>query len=551
MQVERRRPYVTAAQLLQAHVEPGVTKIDATFFHEIRYSGVSQLRIDVPAAIAAEVRNTTPEISETPFDPQPDDVAKGYIAWKLTGERELLGPIQIHFTWQQRLDTLEVGQSQDIDLPHFQPRGLDRAWGQIVLVKSETIDLVAGDKPTGLRPLDPQHDLMPGAVVPDAALAFEFQDAWSLDVTATRYQLEVVKHTSIERGLVRTVVTRAGQMAVQALYRMRSARQRLAVTLPSGVEFDTEPLRINGRPTPLERGAKDEFFVPLAGRSTSEPFLMELRYTLPAGDLRIELPAFGDEPAVQQVYVSVFLPQELELVGYQGPWTDEANWEGAAPWSARPAPRVTDPSLVNWVRSGIALTGNPAESFPTDGQVTIFSSLRPAGDPASDLRLTAVRGKWLTFAIFCGVLVVGLLLLRRPLSQRVAALAALAIALLLLGVFWPTLAARVLFGGFWLALVLTLLVWAAVALLTGGARWAWATGSLPLSANRASRRRSTQNSPSSDATVSPGPEPTGTEPASPESSSSEPPPTTEGHSSPSGESPPPSGDGGEGGATHG
>ena len=88
---------------------------------------------------------------------------------------------------------------------------------------------------------------MPGASVPDAAQAFEFQDDWSLTVAATRYQLEAVKHTSIERGLIRAVVTRGGQVAVQALYRMRSSGQRLAVTLPSGVEFDTEPLRIDGK----------------------------------------------------------------------------------------------------------------------------------------------------------------------------------------------------------------------------------------------------------------------------------------------------------------
>jgi len=46
-------------------------------------------------------------------------------------------------------------------------------------------------------------------------------------VAATRYQLEAVKHTSIERGLIRVVVTRGGPLAVQALYRVRSAGQRL------------------------------------------------------------------------------------------------------------------------------------------------------------------------------------------------------------------------------------------------------------------------------------------------------------------------------------
>jgi hypothetical protein len=465
LQVERRRPYVTAAQLLLARVDPGVVKYEATFYYDVRYSGVKSLRIDVPAELAAEIRNNTPGISEKLLDPQPDDVAKKDVAWSFSGERELLGPVEIHLTWQRRLDNLEVGKSVELDLPHLEPRGTDRAWGQIVLVKSETIDLLAAGKPTGLRPIDPQHDLMPGASVPDAALAFEFHDAWTLNITATRYQLESVKHTSIERGLVRTVVTRSGQLAVQALYRMRSARQRLAVILPASVEFDTEPLRINGRPTPLERGAQDEFFVPLAGRSTGEPFLLELRYALPHGNMQVELPAFADEPAVQKVFVSVFLPEELELLGYQGPWTDEQQWQYTSPVSRVPAPRYTDAGLVNWVREGVALTGSPTDSFPVDGQAFVFSTLRPEDQAAGSLRLTTMNGKWLHFLIFFGVMALGLLLLKRPLTERGAALAALLIALVLLGVFLPILATQIIYGGLWLALLLTLLVWFGVFLV--------------------------------------------------------------------------------------
>ncbi len=321
--VDRRKPYVTVGQLLVAKVDPGVVKYEATFFYDIRYSAVKNLRIDVPADLAAEIHNNTPGITETPLDPQPKDLAKGCVAWSFSTEGELLGPVAIHLTWERRLENLDVGKSVDLAMPRLRPSGADRAWGQIVLVKAETIDLLPSATPSGLRPIDAQHDLMPGANVPDAAQAFEFQDDWSLTVAATRYQLEAVKHTSIERGLIRAVVTRGGQVAVQALYRLRSSGQRLAVTLPSGVEFDTEPLRIDGRPTPLESGAKGEFFVPLVGRGGDRSFLLELRYTLPGVGARVDLPTFRDEPAVQKVYVSIFLPEEQEVLGYHGPWTDE------------------------------------------------------------------------------------------------------------------------------------------------------------------------------------------------------------------------------------
>jgi len=57
------------------------------------------------------------------------------------------------------------------------------------------------------------------------ARAFEFHEDWSLTVTATRYEMEEVKRTSIDRAVVRMVVTRSNETSVQALYRMRSARQ--------------------------------------------------------------------------------------------------------------------------------------------------------------------------------------------------------------------------------------------------------------------------------------------------------------------------------------
>ena len=60
--------------------------------------------------------------------------------------------------------------------------------------------------------------------IPDAAAALEFHEDWELTLTATRYELEVLKQTSIERALLRMVITRSDRVAVQALYRMRSNR---------------------------------------------------------------------------------------------------------------------------------------------------------------------------------------------------------------------------------------------------------------------------------------------------------------------------------------
>jgi hypothetical protein len=77
-----------------------------------------------------------------------------------------------------------------------------------------------------------------------------------------------------------------------------------------------------------------------------------------------------------------------------------------------------------------------------------------------------MNGKWLTGLIFIGVLGLGIALVRRPLSDRAVALAAVAIALLLIGVFLPTFSTQVMTGGLWLAIGLTAIVWFAVYAVT-------------------------------------------------------------------------------------
>ncbi len=231
---ERRKPQVTVRQLLVARVEEGVVKYGFTFFYNVRYSSVKSLRIDVPAEVAAGLRVVTPGVHENVIAPPPAGLTKGDVAWSLSGETDLMGDGKIELAWEKKLDKLDVGKPVPILLPYLKPRDVERAWGQIALVKSETIDVQEKGEPKTLRRIDPQRDLV--TPVPGAARAFEFHDDWTLPVEATRYQLEEVKWTSIERAVVRMVVTKADEIAVQAIYRVRaaSARQRLTVQLPAG-----------------------------------------------------------------------------------------------------------------------------------------------------------------------------------------------------------------------------------------------------------------------------------------------------------------------------
>jgi len=237
---ERRRPHVTVGQLLAARIDSGVVKYTATFHYDVRYSGVKHVRIDVPEGLAQDIRVTPLSVRHETLsgDDAPDDLAEGYVAWRLSGDAEFMGPETITLKWEEKIEKLDVGKSVGLAVPRLIPRGVDRAWGQVVLAKAESIDVRPAegeDVVKGLRPIDPQHDLMRGASVPGAARAFEFHEDWALTVVATMYRLEEIKHTSIERGLVRMVIGRNNQVSVQALYRARSARQ------PSAFHWDTRP----------------------------------------------------------------------------------------------------------------------------------------------------------------------------------------------------------------------------------------------------------------------------------------------------------------------
>jgi hypothetical protein len=453
---ERRKPQVTVGQLMVVRVEEGVVKYDFTFSYNVLYSGVKSLRIDVPKEVADGLR-VTPPFHEKRIDPPPADLAKGDVAWTLTSESELLGQGSMTMHWEKPIEKLDIGKPVNLPVPYLKPREVDRAWGQIVLIKSETIDVHESGEPKMLRPIDPQHDLM--SPVASAARAFEFHDDWTLAVVATRYELEEIKRSSIERALVRMVITPANTISVQALYRMKSARQRVAVELPAEAAFDSQPLRINGRPAPLEKGGPNQYYVPLVASNADTPVVLELRYTLPGDGNRLTLPAFPEEPAVVKAYIGVYLPETRTLLGVRGPWTEEFRWWCDSSWRRRPSPTVDPNYLVQWVRETAASSIRPNDDFQTDGQLYLYSTLRPADGPAGSLEMTTIEDRMLNGLIFGVTVLLGLLLLPVRLPIRVLAIGAAVILLVLAGVFLPTFSMQILRGSLIAAILVVAVLW--------------------------------------------------------------------------------------------
>ncbi|MFM9115595.1 MAG: hypothetical protein ACKOU6_05480, partial [Planctomycetota bacterium] len=487
LEAQRRRPAITAKQLLIARCDTGVVKYEARFVYDIRYSSVKSVRIDVPAELASKLHNETPAIREKVIEKPEPSPADGWVAWSFTGETELFGEREIRLSWEVPLEELAVGGSRSIDLPRLQPAGadLDRAWGQILVTKAETLDIQPTGEPVGIRPIDHQHDLQFNVAVDQVARAFEFQQPdWGLSLQLRRYQLEDVKRTSIERALLRMVVTRNGDLAVQAMYVIRSVRQRIGVQLPANYVLDTQPLKVFGRRQDLEVGDGGELFIPLVSPGASsgaEEVLVELRYTVPKGSGRLQLPRFSEDPAIQQIHLVAYIPREWTMVGWNGSWSEEFDWIRTTPLEKVPSGKIDDSALLQKMTpAGTSIVA--VDDFPVDGYRYLFSTLRP--DAASDnaLQLVTVRRLVLHGMIIGLLVIIGYLGLRGNWNQRISLVLGLVLTVLLCQVFLPTLGQQLIDG----ASLSVSGLWAFIWTLQGGVthlrswwRSRWQTGGEP------------------------------------------------------------------------
>jgi hypothetical protein len=223
--------------------------------------------------------------------------------------------------------------------------------------------------------------------------------------------------------------------------------------------------------------------------------LVELRYTLEATPARLEVPEFPEEPAIQQVHLAVYLPDELRVLSVSGPWTDEqpaaiGRWplfESNADRHSQKSP-PSDEELLGRLREGLASCARAGSDFPVDGKRHLYLTLRPESGASGALKLATMRESTLNATVFLLVAIVGVALTAFPLVTRLWWLAGLLIGVVLLAVFAPALAEAVLRPPLLLAMGLVIVVWllrALIAFLPRGAlawRFAPAAGTSPFAA---------------------------------------------------------------------
>lgn len=454
---QRKEPFVTVKQMLVMQAQSGVVKFHADLDVQVQYSGIRSLRLDVPTVLKDRIRILKGEIRKQELTEAPD-LKEGMTAWILEGPAEFIGTFTLPLEWEEALPGMDVGVQQAVVIPYLIPRNVDRTQGQIVLRKAESMDVIVEEAGPELTPVDPRHDLMDKRQIPDAALAFAFQRDWALTATLVKYEPVDVKATSIDRGWVRQVITRSGEVSVQAFYQLRSTRQRLELRLPPEAEFDAQPLHVNGRAVSLERGGEGQVYLPLTGFKADQAVLLELRYNLRDGGRVLRLPHFPEDPAVQKIYLSVHVPENKVYLGHRGGWNPEYIWRVTEGFRLMPSGNRTPDSLWAWVNDGVGVEDDPLDRLPTDGQRVLYSTLRP------DTEAVALRISSMSVRIFYILLIglglgLGLLLVRATVRTRLMVSVLLLAGLTLAGVFMPSLAHAVVNDATAAAALLVVLIW--------------------------------------------------------------------------------------------
>jgi hypothetical protein len=466
LRVERRQPQLTLRELRTVHIEEGLIKNEAKFYYEILFNTIKSLRIDVPEKLSGRLnisrtikgkgntsnaQNDAADWRELMMMPQPDDVAEGYVAWEFATKSSLFGTGVLELTWEDELAQPEIGKSLSIDIPRLLPKKqqpADRVWGQIIVSKSQGIDIGESETIKGLKPIDPQYDISEQDRIDNAVAAFEFHDDWSLQLTATRYKIEEVKRTSIEQGLVRADLgfSKFGtEISAQALFRIRSVLQRLDLVMPPHSKINS--VHINGQRVVLETDNASEtttprFMIPLTSVPPDTPFLLDIRYFIPADrenrKICIEIPSFPDsngssEPAVQKVYLAVYVPEGWVIAGYEGIWSKDFLFYRGSEFTG-----VFNQPEVSSVFSNtfFEVSNDLSNDFSVNGTPYLFSALHPREGDFLQLYIWGDLQSGLIF--FIATIIIGLYLLRYSWTKRFQITIYLVILCVLLGFAFPT-----------------------------------------------------------------------------------------------------------------
>lgn len=351
VRTERRPTRLTASVATTALFKQDLVEVHSLLNFNIEYAGLTSFRFAVPEAVAASLQLEPGNPAQTPLKEwsKAPQAEQGWVPVTVVLQRELTGPLALHVKYdlkpEQKGNRLTANISplrvfpapgRAADAPAVTPSSI---YGELLVQHDRALSVSA--HPVELEAIDVRELTR---LPQNGALAYRYyKQPEKLDqplqvvLTAAKHEIQPVVETVMVKGLVEAVITRDKSVTYRCRYKVKtSARQRLAIDLPKGVQpLDTlvagERVDLEKREVATADSAWEAFSVNVARKSSAEDlFELALVFRMPyqeeplrgvGGPLALVLPRIGGASegvspvAVQHLVTKIWVPHEYALVG--------------------------------------------------------------------------------------------------------------------------------------------------------------------------------------------------------------------------------------------
>jgi hypothetical protein len=445
VRTERKPTRLTAAVATTIDIRQDLTEVVMRIDYGVLFAGIDTFRFAVPEAVADSVQIETVDAAAMPIKQKSraSDASDGWVAWTVVLQRDVTGAVPIRVRYdlkpaeRDKRRTVTVSPLRVLETPGktagsaaIIPAAVS---GELTVRKDRSLSVVSrGDD---LEPIDVRElTLLPS----EGYLAYRYfkqPDAlaapFTLELTATRNEIQPVIETVVGQALIEAVVTEDKSVTWRCRYRLKtSERQRLTIDLPKNIEIlDT---LVAGKRVDLEKGDAaaagewNTFKVNVARATPSdEPFVLAFVFRAPftesplrgkGGNIKLRLPRLGSAAAdgrsavaMQQMRTAVWIPREFSLVGTPADFTPERPThltlaQGAVGYAA------STQELENWFGD----TSGGLFAFTPSGKAYLYNRL----GPADMLELSYWRTTWYTWMISGALAAIALVLARTSWANR-------------------------------------------------------------------------------------------------------------------------------------
>lgn len=328
---------VTARVTTKVDVQEQLVRFRWTLDYSILYSGIDQLVLRLPKAIAANLRvenGAYKELNQN-FQPPgaPNPPNADVVHWAITLRNKTLGDYKLELS----LDQPQAGQAFEFTVPEIAVVGVFKEDGQIAVSKGDNLELTEKSQ-VGLESIDPRELTS----LPDQGVlrAYKYQQhPIALSLSALKSQFLGVPRLVVTYADATSVVSSDAGITTEVVYWVRNnAEPSLRVKLPENARLLSDVFVRDQSQLPMQQAGSAEMFIrlPSGAEARERSFPVRFVYELPSpqpgrklgSNGRIEVPvAEATNPgiAVMQSRVQLYLPEGYKFTRFDGPMQRPAN----------------------------------------------------------------------------------------------------------------------------------------------------------------------------------------------------------------------------------